>query len=129
MESLWRKEADEIRSRNSQGKSVKEYATAKYDVIVVGAGMAGILTAYYFQEAGKRVLVLEAKTIASGQTEGTTAKITSQHGLKYSQLLNVVGLEAAKLYAQANEDSIGEYERLISQNSIECQFERTTAYL
>ncbi len=129
MESLWRKEAGEIRSWNSQGKSVKEYATTKYDVIVVGAGMAGILTAYYLQEAGKRVLVLEAKTIASGQTDGTTAKITSQHGLKYSRLLNAVGLEAAKLYAQANEEAIEEYERLISQNSIECQFERTTAYL
>lgn len=129
MESLWRKETGEIKPSGNQGKSVKDYASIKYDVIVIGAGMAGVLIAYYLQEAGKKVLVLEAKTIASGQTEGTTAKITSQHGLKYSHLLNTVGLEKAKLYAQANEEAIGEYARLIDEKKIDCQFQRTTAFL
>ena len=129
MESLWRKETGEIKFCKSQGKSAADYARSKYDVIVIGAGMAGILIAYYLQEAGKKVLVLEARTIASGQTEGTTAKITSQHGLKYSQLLNTVGLEKAKLYAQANEGAIGEYERLIREKKIDCQFQRTTSFL
>ncbi len=129
MESLWRKETGEIKPYKSQGKSAADYASIGYDVIVIGAGMAGILIAYYLQEAGKKVLVLEAKTIASGQTEGTTAKITSQHGLKYSHLLNTVGLEKAKLYAQANEEAIREYERLVSEKKIDCQFQRTTAFL
>lgn len=129
MESLWRKETGEIKSYKNQDKSVKDYADIRYDVIVIGAGMAGILIAYYLQEAGKKVLVIEAKTIASGQTERTTAKITSQHGLKYSHLLNTVGLEKAKLYAQANEEAIREYERLISEKKIKCQFQRVTAFL
>lgn len=129
MESLWRKETGEIKSQKSQGKSAKEYADTKYDVIVIGAGMAGILTAYYLQEAGKKVLVLEASKMTSGQTERTTAKITSQHGLKYSHLLNAVGLEKAKLYAQANEEAIREYERLIREKGIDCQFQRNTAFL
>ncbi len=129
MESLWRKETGEIKCQKSNGKSEKEHADTKYDVIVIGAGMAGILIAYYLQEAGKKVLVLEAKTIASGQTEGTTAKITSQHGLKYSHLLNTVGLEKARLYARANEEAIREYERLISLKKIDCQFQPTIAYL
>ncbi len=122
MESLWRRETGEIKARENRDKS-------NYDVIVIGAGMAGILTAYYLQEAGKKVLVLEAKTIASGQTERTTAKITSQHGLKYSKLLRTVGLKKAKLYAKAHEEAIKEYERLITELGIDCQFERTTAYL
>ena len=61
------------------------------EVIVIGAGMAGLLTAYFLKEEGKDVLVLEAKEVASGQTGRTTAKITSQHGLKYSKLLKDVG--------------------------------------
>lgn len=129
MESLWRKEVGIINSQESCGKSTGKYKDAKYDVIVIGAGMAGILTAYYLQEAGKKVLVLEASTVASGQTERTTAKITSQHGIKYSSLLNTLGLENARLYAQANEEAIREYERLIKEKEIDCEFEKCIAYL
>lgn len=100
-----------------------------WDVIVVGAGMAGLLTAYYLQEAGKKVLVLEADRVASGQTGRTTAKITSQHDLKYSVLMKAVGVKKAKLYAEANEAAISEYERLIRKNGIACRFERVPAYL
>lgn len=101
----------------------------KYDVIVIGAGMAGLLTAYYLQEQGKHVLVLEASEVASGQTGRTTAKITSQHGLKYSNLIENVGVEKARLYARANEAAIKEYERLIRNKGIECGFEKVPAYL
>lgn len=99
------------------------------EVIVIGAGMAGLLTAYYLKEQGKDVLVLEANEIASGQTGRTTAKITSQHALKYSKLLKTVGEEKARLYARANEAAISEYEQLIQEKGIECGFERVPAYL
>lgn len=46
----------------------------------MGRGMAGVLTAYALQQAGLSVVVLEADRIAGGQTQNTTAKITSQHG-------------------------------------------------
>lgn len=122
MESLWRKQTGKI-----EGK--EKIDSSKWNVIVIGGGMAGILTAYYLQEAGKKVLVLEAKEIASGQTERTTAKITSQHGVKYSTLIKTVGKEKAKLYAKANQEAITEYERLVKTLDIDCQFKRTTAYL
>lgn len=100
-----------------------------WDVIVIGAGMAGLLTAFYLQEEGKRVLVLEAREIASGQTGRTTAKITSQHGLKYRKLMQTVGEKKARMYAQANEAAIREYARFIRSKEIECQFKRVPAYL
>lgn len=100
-----------------------------YDVIVVGAGMAGLLSAYYLQKQGKQVLVLEADTLASGQTARTTAKITSQHGVKYSRLIQTIGKKQARLYAAANEAAILEYEKLIEKEKIDCQFERVPAYL
>ena len=51
------------------------------EVAVIGGGLAGILTAFYLTMEGKQTIVLEASSIGSGQTSGTTAKITSQHGL------------------------------------------------
>ncbi len=124
MESLWKKQTGEIKVGSLSDREV-----TKYDVIVVGAGMAGLLTAYYLQESGKKVLVLEADKVASGQTGRTTAKITSQHGLKYSSLIKKVGIERARIYARANEAAIKEYESLIKKEQIACQFEKTIAYL
>ncbi|MBQ6806838.1 MAG: FAD-dependent oxidoreductase [Lachnospiraceae bacterium] len=99
------------------------------EIIVVGAGMAGLLIAYYLKRQGKDVLVLEANEVASGQTGRTTAKITSQHALKYSELIRTIGEGKARLYAKANEEAISEYERLIREEGIECQFRRVSAYL
>lgn len=126
MESLWRKQTREIAARNSQ---VKEELETHRDVIVIGAGLTGLLTGYYLQKQGHNVLILEGDTIASGQTERTTAKITSQHGLIYDKLIRTVGLRKAALYARANEAAIEEYRRLIEENGIECGFKRVPAYL
>lgn len=99
------------------------------EVAVIGGGMAGILTAYYLQKKGKQVVVLEANRIGSGQTSGTTAKITSQHNLIYQKLISQVGLEQARQYAAANQAAIREYRQLIQKNSIFCDFEELPSYL
>lgn len=127
MESLWRQQTGRIKPhlRMEQG-IIRE---SHWDVVVIGAGMAGILTAYFLQKQGKKVLIVEAGTIASGQTERTTAKITSQHGLKYTGLVRNVGEEKAKLYARANEQAIAQYARLVKELKIDCRFERVDAYL
>lgn len=98
-------------------------------VAVIGGGMAGILTAFYLQRQGMQVVVLEAERMGSGQTENTTAKITSQHGMIYHKLISTVGIEKAKQYARANQKAVSEYRRLIRGHSINCHFEERPAYL
>ena len=66
-------------------------------------------------------MVAERKRIASGVTGDTTAKLTSQHGLIYGKIAKKGGLEAAKLYLQANEEALSEYRALCSE--IPCDFE------
>lgn len=97
--------------------------------VVIGAGLAGILTAYYLKQAGIRTVVLEADRIGSGQTKNTTAKITSQHNLVYDRLIRSFGGRMAEYYAMANEGAIGEYERLVLEKGIACDFVRCPAYL
>ncbi len=99
------------------------------DIAVIGAGMAGILTAFYLAREGRQVIVAEAARITGGQTAGTTAKITSQHGLIYQRLVKNIGAGAARLYASANENALSEYQRLIRDRDISCEFERLPAYL
>lgn len=99
------------------------------EIAVIGGGLAGILTAFYLTMEGRQAVVLEAGSIAGGQTSGTTAKITSQHGLIYQKLLANCGETAMKLYAKSNQQAIRDYEQLISSRSISCSFEKKSAFL
>lgn len=97
--------------------------------VVIGAGIAGILIAYLLQEKGQEVIILEADEIASGQTKNTTAKITSQHGLIYNDLIKNTGIERAKGYAEANEAAIHLYKEIITKEGIACHFEELPSFL
>lgn len=72
------------------------------DVLIIGGGMAGLLTAYMLHQAGVKYVLVEGRRICSGTTQNTTAKITAQHGLNYHKLLKGAGLEKARDYLNAN---------------------------
>ena len=99
------------------------------DVAVIGGGLAGILTAHFLEQAGRKCVVLEADRIGSGQTKNTTAKVTSQHGLIYGKLMRTVGRDMAQQYADANREAIERYRILIRKYGIECEWETCGAYL
>ena len=99
------------------------------EIAVIGAGIAGLLTASALQKAGRQVVVLEANRIASGQTRNTTAKITSQHGMIYRRLIDTLGRDRAKQYAMANEAAVEAYRRLTVSEHIRCSFEERNAYV
>ena len=61
----------------------------KTDVLIIGGGMCGLLCAYILKEAGVDCVIAEAKEICSGITNGTTAKITFQHGLIYDKIIKL----------------------------------------
>lgn len=122
MESIWSKSV-EISQRPVCPSNLS------VDVAVIGAGMAGILTAYLLKERGRQVIVLEADRIGSGQTQNTTAKITAQHGMRYKKLIETYGQEKARMYAAANKEAIDRYQELVEKHQIACDFERLPAYL
>ena len=97
--------------------------------VVIGAGMAGILIAYLLQEKGQEVIVLEANEVASGQTKNTTAKITSQHGCMYYDMIKHTDFERAKGYAKANEAAIQLYKDIITKEGIACHYEELPSFL
>lgn len=120
MESIW-SQTCQLRQREALPGDMKT------DIAVIGAGMAGILIASALQGAGRRVVVLEAKRIAGGQTRNTTAKLTCQHGLLYEKLIRTLGEEKARQYAQANAAALMEYRRIIADRNIDCELEQRDA--
>ncbi|MDY4976249.1 MAG: FAD-dependent oxidoreductase [Clostridia bacterium] len=97
------------------------------DVLIIGGGICGILCAYYLHQAGIPYLLAEGGRICGGETQNTTAKITSQHGLIYHQLAKKEGSERAGLYLSAQQEALQEYQTLCQ--SIDCDYEEKTAYL
>ena len=122
MESLWTRTSD-------TAARPPLYGDTEAEVAVIGGGMAGILTALLLHERGLRTVVLEAERVGAGQTCDTTAKLTSQHGAIYAELLERFGREKAQMYADANQRAIQSYRRLIEKYGIDCDFEQTDAIL
>lgn len=99
------------------------------DVAVIGGGLTGILTADALQRAGADVTVVEANRIGSGQTGGTTAKLTAQHGLKYHALIRSHGADAAAQYARVNLEAVDRLRRTVRDRRIDCDFTDCTTFL
>lgn len=93
----------------------------KVDVLIVGGGLAGILCACRLARDGVSYALIEADRILNGVSGNTTAKITSQHGLIYSKLLERFGPDTARLYWQANEDARKAYGTLARE--LDCDYE------
>ncbi len=99
------------------------------DVLVIGGGIAGILTAYYLQKVGRNVVLVEAHTIGSGMTANTTAVITAQHDTMYKDMIANNGFDVAKDYLYANLQAVENFKQLVKDEQIDCDFEITPSYL
>lgn len=122
MQSIWN-------NKECLGDRQELIGSLNTDVLIIGAGMAGILTAYYLNDRGLDVVVVEKNGIAQGVTGNTTAKITSQHGLIYDKLIEKQGKDIAEKYGKANEEAINAYEKIINDRNINCHFKRLSSYL
>lgn len=94
----------------------------KCDVLVCGAGISGALCAYRLAKSGLNVILIDAGRAGNGVSAGSTAKITSQHGLIYHYLIKNYGKETAEKHYSLNQKAISEYSRIIAENKIDCGF-------
>jgi glycine/D-amino acid oxidase-like deaminating enzyme/nitrite reductase/ring-hydroxylating ferredoxin subunit len=101
----------------------------RFDVCVVGAGIAGLSTAYLLTRAGRRVIVVDDGPIAGGETCRTTAHLSTVIDDHYYEIERLHGSLAASICADSHAAAIDRIESTVRRERIECGFERLNAYL
>lgn len=101
MTSLW---LDSIQPALSEGNASRTGPDRKADVVVIGAGITGLSTAVMLAEAGKSVIVLEARFPGAVATGNSTAKISLLQGSRLSSLARHHPAGLVKAYVDSNRD-------------------------
>jgi len=114
-------------ARGTRRTPLAEDLTA--DVCIVGAGIAGLSTAYQLTREGKSVVVLDDGEIAGGETGRTTAHLTHAMDDRYVELERLHGEKGARLAAESHTAAIDAIERIVRDERIECDFLRVDGYL
>src|SRR5688572_5126247 len=99
------------------------------EVCIIGAGMAGLSTAYQLTREGVRVIVLEGGALVSGETERTTAHLSNALDDRYFKLERLHGEEGAQLAAASHTAAIDFIQTTAVRERIDCDFERVDGYL
>jgi len=93
------------------------------DVCVIGAGIAGLSTAYHLVKSGLSVAVLDAGPIGGGETGRTTAHLSNAYDDRY------YGTDGSRLIAESHTAAIDRIEAIVATERIDCDFERLDGYL
>jgi glycine/D-amino acid oxidase-like deaminating enzyme/nitrite reductase/ring-hydroxylating ferredoxin subunit len=104
-------------------------ANTRCDVVVVGAGIAGLSIAYELASHGRAVVVIDRGAIGSGMTARTTAHLSSELDDYYFELIGVRGEEEARLYHSSQVAAINRIEAICRDEGIDADFRRVDGYL
>ncbi|HET9458359.1 MAG TPA: FAD-dependent oxidoreductase [Sphingomicrobium sp.] len=116
----------------------EEVETAKFpsleeelsvDVAIIGGGIVGVSTARALKDRGLSVALIEARRVGRGVSGRATAKVTSQHGLRYTTIRDKFGEEEARLYAEAQEAGLRAIGEMVERFGLDADFERKPAFV
>src|SRR5437763_8762893 len=99
------------------------------DVCVVGAGIAGLTTAYLLAREGKSVVLLDDGPAGGGMTCRTTAHLSDEIDDRYVEIERIHGTDGARLAAESHGAAVDRIERIAQDEGIACDFTRLDGYL
>src|SRR5258705_6895969 len=92
------------------------------DVVIVGAGITGLTTAYLLVKAGRSVAVIERARSGEVDTGHTSAHLTMVTDARLSDLVQRFGRTHAQAVWDAGLAAISEIEMICSDEQIDCGF-------
>lgn len=99
------------------------------DVAVVGGGMTGVMAAHLLAERGSEVALLEAGTIGSGATGGSTGNLYVTVDRHLSAIAHKYDAATVGVVVRARRAAMDQIEGLVRRFSIDCDFERVPFWL
>jgi glycine/D-amino acid oxidase-like deaminating enzyme/nitrite reductase/ring-hydroxylating ferredoxin subunit len=102
---------------------------AEADVCVIGAGIAGLSTAYELASTGHSVVVLDQATVGAGETGRTTAHFSNALDDRYFELERLHGRDGARLAAESHTAAIERVAEIAGQQGINCDLTRLDGWL
>jgi glycine/D-amino acid oxidase-like deaminating enzyme/nitrite reductase/ring-hydroxylating ferredoxin subunit len=104
-------------------------ASQRTQICVIGAGIAGLTTAYRLAAIGKDVVVIDERGLRGGQTARTTGHLCNALDDRYFRLEQLHGPARARLAAQSHGAAIDKIEAICTVEHIDCGFARVDGYL
>src|SRR2546430_3646349 len=120
--SFWERTADKFYTA-----PLSEDITAQ--VCVMGAGIAGVTTAYLLAREGRDVVLIDDGPVGGGMTGRTTAHLVNALDDRYFEIEKILGEECSRLYAESHTAAIDRVEAIVGNERIDCHFERVDGYL
>lgn len=102
---------------------------AHADVCVVGAGIAGVTTAYCLMKEGRSVILLDDSQPGRGMTQRTTAHLSNAIDAGYTEIERLHGRQGARLAATSHTAAIDWIEKTAHEAGIDCDCLRLDGYL
>jgi glycine/D-amino acid oxidase-like deaminating enzyme/nitrite reductase/ring-hydroxylating ferredoxin subunit len=99
------------------------------DIVVVGAGIAGLTAAYQLARTGRSVVILDKGPIAGGMTGRTTAHLSDEIDDRCTELIRLRGAEESRRAVEAHGAAISFIEEVQEREGFECLFARVDGYL
>ncbi len=99
------------------------------DVCIIGAGIAGLSTAYLLGREGRSVVVLDDGLIGGGMTGRTTAHLTNAFDDRYVEMEKIHGAEESRLIAESHTAAIDKVSEIVTSEKIDCAFEWLDGFL
>ena len=111
----------------SHAKSLSKDLTI--DVVVIGAGIAGLSVAYELLQRGRSVAVVDRGAIAGGMTARTTAHLAPICDDSLAGLISMRGTELSRTFQDSQSAGVDRIETIQSKESIDCEFRRLDGIL
>jgi glycine/D-amino acid oxidase-like deaminating enzyme/nitrite reductase/ring-hydroxylating ferredoxin subunit len=99
------------------------------DVCVIGAGIAGVTTAYLAASENRDVVLVDDGPVGGGMTGRTTAQLVNAIDDRYIDIEQFLGEQCARLTAESHTAAIDCAERIVREHKIDCDFARVDGYL
>src|SRR5438034_8610016 len=120
--SVWERSAQKCYT-----KPVTENLIA--DVCIIGAGIAGVTTAYLLAREGRDVVLIDDGPVGGGMTGRTTAHLVTALDDRYYDLEKMLGQEFSRLSAESHTAAIDRIEKIVGDENLDCDFLRVDGYL